>query len=135
MKDVNPHISVDGVPCYILILKMQNKNEKGKNYLIAMHSEKELMKGGELNNGKGFISSVTNQKTFYPRNTATHSPRVTTYDEFYLKFGNDEMLIKINSTVLNTCIGHSYKSFETKNMKNPEVFTGSPDANAEIEAY
>ena len=46
LKDVNPHITVDGVPFYILIVKMHNRNDKGKNYVIAMYSEKELVKDG-----------------------------------------------------------------------------------------
>lgn len=64
-----------------------------------------------------------------------HNPRVTMYEDFYIKFGNDEMYFKLNSPILETCIGNNYKSFDTKNLKDPEVFTGSHDSTAEMEAY
>ena len=38
MKDLNPHLKVDGHPNYIVILKLQNNAKTGKNYLMAMFS-------------------------------------------------------------------------------------------------
>jgi len=38
MKGLDPHLKVDGHPNYIVILKLYNKSNTGKNYLMAMFS-------------------------------------------------------------------------------------------------
>lgn len=62
-----------------------------------MYSEKPLVKGASINNGLGFVSAVTNKKTFYLRNTPSLNPRLTEYNEFYFIFGNSQFRFRINS--------------------------------------
>lgn len=77
MKDINPHLCIDEIPNYIIIMKLDNKNKRGENYLVSMYSERPLSKTGGTNNGKGFIASVTNRKPFYLKSGTTSNPRVT----------------------------------------------------------
>ena len=44
MNKEDPHSKVDGHHNYIAILKLKNKTENGKNYLMAMYSERPLVK-------------------------------------------------------------------------------------------
>lgn len=42
MKDFNPHINLDEVPNYLIIIKLKNKANNDKNYLMALYSEPPL---------------------------------------------------------------------------------------------
>ena len=89
-KNENPHSKVDGYPNYIAILKLKNKTKNGKNYLMAMYSERPLIKDTVINDGFGFICSVTNQKAFYLREISKiNPPRMTMYDEHFFIYGSD----------------------------------------------
>lgn len=57
---------------------MVDKDPKtGKNYIIACYSENPLIQKGPRNDGVGFISSVTNGKTFYLKKGIKDNPRLT----------------------------------------------------------
>ena len=90
-KNDDPHSKVDGHPNYIAILKLKNKTNNGKNYLMAMYSERPLNKDIiiNINDGFGFICSITNQKAFYLRNSINIKPRITMYDEHFFVYGSD----------------------------------------------
>jgi hypothetical protein len=38
MQDIDPHHKIDGIPNYIIIMKLANKTKYNKNYLMAMYS-------------------------------------------------------------------------------------------------
>jgi hypothetical protein len=38
MKKLNPHSYIDGVPYYIVLVTLKNKDNDGKPYLLAMYS-------------------------------------------------------------------------------------------------
>jgi hypothetical protein len=61
MKQINPHIFIDGVPNYIIIMTLEKRNELGKPFMLAMYSENPLLSDGPLNTGNGFVASVTNR--------------------------------------------------------------------------
>lgn len=42
MKSLDPHNSVDNVPNYILLIKVNNQSDPSKPYLIGCFSEAEL---------------------------------------------------------------------------------------------
>jgi hypothetical protein len=48
-----------------------------------------LAPGGEVNNRKGFIASVTNQKAFFLKKTPEFNPKIAVYSDYYFKFGNE----------------------------------------------
>lgn len=78
MHGLDPHNFVDNNSHYILIIKMVDKDPKtGKNYIIACYSENPLIQKGPRNDGVGFISSVTNGKTFYVKKGIKDNPRLT----------------------------------------------------------
>lgn len=41
MAVLNPHVTIDGVPNYVVIMTLCARCPKGKPYMIAMYSEKE----------------------------------------------------------------------------------------------
>lgn len=77
MKDMNPHLSVDKNPHYIIIMKLEQKNKFGQNYILALYSERPLEYKMALNDGPGFVCAVTNRKSFYLRRNPTMNPRLT----------------------------------------------------------
>lgn len=42
MHNINPHIKVDDIPNYIIIMKMKNKTKDNKNYIMAYYSDMRL---------------------------------------------------------------------------------------------
>lgn len=80
MKDINPHLKVDSIPNYIVIMKMKNRTKDNKHYIMALYSEEALEEKGKINRGKGFAASVTNRKAFYLTQSLTHNPRLTEYN-------------------------------------------------------
>lgn len=57
---------------------MSVKHEKsGKNFVIACYSEMPLVPKGPRNDGVGFISSVTNETTFYLTKNNLYNPHWT----------------------------------------------------------
>jgi hypothetical protein len=42
MKVQNPHLHIDNVPNYIIIITLEKCDEKGNPYLLALHSERAL---------------------------------------------------------------------------------------------
>jgi hypothetical protein len=54
--------------------------------MLAMYSERPLTQQGTLNNGKGFVASVTN-KTTYGLVRNTQNARLTEYNTYYIVFG------------------------------------------------
>ena len=77
MKEINPHLTVDDAPNLIFLVKCPAKNKFGNNYIFALYSANPLRRNAPTNNGLGFISAVTNNKTFYLRSSSSHNPRVT----------------------------------------------------------
>lgn len=89
MHGLDPHNLVDNNSHYILLIRMVEKDPKtGKNYVIGCYSENPLIQKGAHNDGIGFVSSVTNEKTFYLRKDNKHNPRLTEYDPFHFIYGN-----------------------------------------------
>lgn len=78
-----------------------------------------------MNNKRGFVCSVTNRQVFYLVKSQTNNPRLTSYDQFYIIFGNNEIMFRINSPLIQFKIGHNFKSLDTGTMKTGEIFTGS----------
>lgn len=87
MDSLNPHCYIDGKANYVVIMTLKNVNEEGKPYVLAMYSERPLKPKDEINNGNGFIASVTNRKAFYLTKSTQMSPRVTEYHEWYIVYG------------------------------------------------
>jgi hypothetical protein len=54
--------------------------------MLAMYSDRPLKSKDSLNNGKGFVSSVTNKKSYYLVKN-DQSARLTEYSEYYIVFG------------------------------------------------
>jgi hypothetical protein len=52
-----------------------------------------------LNNGKGFIASVTNETTFYMVNE-DKAARLTEYNDDRIVFGNGEIQFKFDTPIL-----------------------------------
>jgi hypothetical protein len=44
MKKINPHAKIDDIDNYIVIITLNNKDSKGKPYMMAMYSERPLVK-------------------------------------------------------------------------------------------
>jgi hypothetical protein len=38
MRILNPHTHIDNIPHYIIIMTLQNRDERGRPYTIAMYS-------------------------------------------------------------------------------------------------
>jgi hypothetical protein len=90
MKLINPHIIIDGVPNYIVIMTLNKRGERGKPFMLAMYSEWPLKADGPRNTGKGFVASVTNRRPFYMvKNDKT--ARLTEYNQYYIVFGKTEL--------------------------------------------
>jgi hypothetical protein len=64
MNLINPHIKIDNIPNYIVIVTLDNKDENKKPYMMAMYSEKPLKPSDPSNNGNGFVASVNNRRVF-----------------------------------------------------------------------
>ena len=62
---------------------------------IAAYSKEPLQKGQE-NKGPGFIASLTNKEVFFLKKI--QKAKLTVYNDFYLKFGNSELLIKLSGS-------------------------------------
>jgi hypothetical protein len=43
MKLLNPHAHIDGLPNYVIIMTLTNKDEEGKPYMLMMYAEKALI--------------------------------------------------------------------------------------------
>lgn len=91
-----------------------NKTENGKNYLMAMYSERPLIKDASINNGFGFISSVTNQKAFYLRKFSKVEPRITMYNEHFFIYGCDEIKFQTIGNELKSALENQFRSFDIK---------------------
>lgn len=76
MRDLNPHSRVDSVPNYVIVIRSSRLTKEGRNYILALHSERPLEREGPTNNGAGFISAVSNQKTFYMKKSTANKPRI-----------------------------------------------------------
>jgi hypothetical protein len=96
MKTLNPHVHIDDIPNYLIILTVQNKSKKNKPYMMAMYSERALKQNDSINQGKGFVCSVTNKKTFYLVNN-DQSARLTEYNTYGIVFGKEEIKFIIGS--------------------------------------
>ena len=88
MRNINPHFCVDRHPHYVVVMKLEQRDKHGKNYILAFYSERALEEKMTTNNGPGFVCAVTNRKTFYLRQNNSVNPRLTEYNEFYFIFGN-----------------------------------------------
>lgn len=90
MRDINPHLIIDGVPNIIFVVKCPTLNKFGSNYIFSMYTANPLIKNAPTNNGLGFISAVTENQTFYLKKSSSSNsnPRITEYNEFYIIFGN-----------------------------------------------
>jgi hypothetical protein len=76
-----------------------------------------------LNDGKGFVASVTNRRAYYlVKNDKT--ARLTEYNTSYIVFGKDEVMFLIGRDTLELNIGHNFKSLDTGKMKNGIALTG-----------
>jgi hypothetical protein len=42
MKLINIHTAIDNIPNYIIVMTLEKYNEKGKQYMLAMYSERPL---------------------------------------------------------------------------------------------
>lgn len=135
MKAFNPHIFIDDVPNYIVIMTLENRDEEGRPYMLAMYSERALKTKDKINDGKGFISSVTNRKVFFLDKNLKNEPRVTEYYEYYITYGKGELQFKIGSDILELSIAHNYRSFDTGEYKTSEIFTGDNEEKTKIRDY
>lgn len=88
MKSMNPHLCVDKHPHYVVIVKLKQRDQHGKNFIIAFYSERALEDTMGKNNGAGFVCAVTNRRSFYLRKNSTLNPTLTEYNESYFVFGN-----------------------------------------------
>ncbi len=43
MNKLNPHVFIDGIEQYVVIIKLKNCKENGKPYILAMYSERALV--------------------------------------------------------------------------------------------
>ena len=85
-KECQFHPLVDGHSDYVVVILLKN------GLKIAAYSQEPLLKGTE-NKGPGFIASLTNEKAFFLKKT--EKAKLTVYNDFFLKFGNSELLIKL----------------------------------------
>ena len=61
--------------------------------------------------------------------------KLTTYNEYYIVFGNGELRIKSGSLKVESNVGSSIKFFNTGSLTSPEVFFGVPNKEAEFVCY
>ena len=85
-KECQFHPLVDGREHYMVLIKLDNHMK------VAAYSKEPLCKGKE-NRGPGFLASLSNEKVFSLKNT--EKAKLTVYNDFFLKFGNSELLIKL----------------------------------------
>jgi hypothetical protein len=124
MKIINPHVCIDNEPNYAIIMSLGNRDEKGKNFLLAMYSEKALKYTDSINKESGFVASVTNGKVFHLVKT-NKTASLTEYNQYSIVFGNSELYFKIGSDVLEMNIGHAFRSIDTGLLKDSSIFTGA----------
>ena len=55
-------------------------------FIIVGYSENALV-DGELNVGKGFLGSITNERMFYLKKNVPQA-KLTQYNQYYIIFGN-----------------------------------------------
>lgn len=80
MKDINPHVCIDGVPNYVIIIRSARLTKDEKNFVLALYSERPLAPVKEINQGLGFISAVSSRRTFFLKRGQENNPRVTEYN-------------------------------------------------------
>ena len=99
---------------------------------VAGYSKEPLQKGRE-NRGPGFLASLSNKEVFLLKNT--EKAKLTAYNEFFLKFGNSELVIKLceprmgppreeELKVKSNFGGYNTNDFHSGKFKNPEILFG-----------
>jgi hypothetical protein len=99
--------------------------------MLAMYSDKRLNSSDNINNGKGFVSSVNN-KMIYGLVSNDPTARLTEYSEYFIVFGKGEIQFKIGSDVIEFNIGHRFKSLNTDQAKDAVILSGEPKENSKI---
>jgi hypothetical protein len=135
MHVLHPHRTIDGNDNFVVIVTFQSCNAEGKNYMMAMYSERPLVKGtSEFNVGRGFVASLTNRRVFkLVKNNKDAA--LTEYSDYFIIFGKGEIQFKINSDVMEFNIGHNQRSLDTQKEKDPTVFTGSAEEKMKMIKY
>ena len=87
--------------------------------VIAGYSQEPLEEGVE-NNSQGFIAALTNRQIFFLKK---NSKTVTSYNQYYIMFGNAEIRIKEKTNFMESNFGIPHKHFNTT-YKTPEVLFG-----------
>jgi hypothetical protein len=134
MRLLNPHPFIDNRENFIVILTFARHTLEGKPYMIAMYSERPLIKHSwEFNTGKGFVASVTNRRVF--RLNKSKNATLTEYNEYFIIFGKGEVMFQINHEEVKFNIGHNHRSLDTKDEKTPMVFTGTTEEKEQFINY
>ena len=100
---------------------------------IAAYSSEPFLKE-EGKRGRGFISSLTNNKMF-PLKEKRMQGRVLVYNPHYLLFGNSELRIKACEARIESNFGSYYGFFNSLPYRNPEVLFGVDEKAATMENY
>ena len=103
---LNFHEYVDGVDNYVVLTKLENDN------LIAAYSQNKLDQH-VANNGPSFISSLTRGLTVYLEPSLKGS-RATSYNPYYIIFGNDEFRMHPAKKEVLSYLGYQYSYFRPK---------------------
>ena len=101
--------------------------------LVAAYSQEPLVEGRE-NCKEGFLASLTNQKSYYLKKSNPKA-RLTSYNEYYIVFGNAELRIKSGGLKVESNVGSSIRFFNTGSLSSPEVLFGRPNKEAEFVCY
>jgi hypothetical protein len=102
--------------------------------MLAMYSDRPLKSNDTINNGKGFVISVTNKESYYlVKNDPT--ARLTEYSDYFLVFGKAELQFKIGDNILEFNIGHRFKSLNTGDYKSGAIFSGRDGEVENIRRY
>jgi hypothetical protein len=136
MRGIDLHSKIDGVSNYIIIMEAERRDERGKPYLLAMYSERPLIRSDTTQNtGRGFVASVTNRQTFGVLKKDA-SARLTEYNDYYIVFGKGEVQFKIEKDFLEVNLGHKFRSLDTGPHIDPSILTGDPtDKQPKFTAY
>ena len=99
---------------------------------IVGYSQQELNEETD-NNNDGFIGSLTNQQLFYLKNK-TIKPRLTTYNEHFIYFGNAELRIMEGRNIVESNLGSAMRYLNNKGFTT-EILFGEQKKEAEMKFY
>ena len=121
----NFHDYIDEHPHLVVVIKLTN------GMILCGYSTEPFIKG-QINYGSGFIASLTNECLYFMDDRKNN--KLTTYDPFFIIFGNSEIRLKIPETKVYSNLGIVNRCFQT-NEKTPEKLFGSPERDNEAEQY